>query len=46
LFEADVLEIDLAASLAARRVPGGTAPEAVAEQLAAARERLERERAQ
>ncbi len=45
-FEADVLEIDLASSLAARRVPGGTAPEAVAEQLAAARERLERERGQ
>ncbi len=43
-FEADVLQIDLAASLAARDVPGGTAPRAVAEARAAARKRLEAER--
>ena len=44
-FEADVLELDLAASLAARRSPGGTAPQAVARQLADAAERLAAESA-
>ncbi|MSQ30188.1 MAG: argininosuccinate lyase [Dehalococcoidia bacterium] len=39
-FDADVLAIDLAASLAARDVPGGTAPRAVAQARAAARARL------
>ena len=43
-FEADVLEIDLDASLAARAATGGTAPEAVERQREAARARLERER--
>ena len=44
-FEADVLSIDLAASLAARDVPGGTAPNAVASARAAQRARLVAERA-
>ncbi|MDP6606280.1 MAG: argininosuccinate lyase, partial [Dehalococcoidia bacterium] len=44
-FEADVIEIDLASALAARSAPGGTAPDAVAAQHAAANERLDRERA-
>ena len=44
-FEADVLEIDLASSLAARDIPGGTAPRAVAQARDAARARLEAERA-
>jgi len=44
-FEADVLSIDLAASLAARDVPGGTAPNAVANARAAQRARLQAERA-
>src|SRR5205823_13461 len=39
-FEADVLEIDLSRSLAARNVPGGTAPEQVRRALAEAKERL------
>ncbi len=43
-FEADVLEIDLDSALAARSAPGGTAPDAVAAQHAAARERLATER--
>ena len=43
-FEADVLEIDLDAALAARAATGGTAPEAVARQREQARARLERER--
>ncbi len=43
-FEADVLAIDLDAALAARDVPGGTAPRRVAEARAAARERLRTER--
>jgi argininosuccinate lyase len=42
-FEADVLEaVTVEASVAARRSAGGTAPERVAEALAAARERLTR----
>ena len=44
-FDADVLAIDLAASLAARDVPGGTAPRAVAQARTAARARLAAERA-
>ena len=44
-FEADVLRIDLAASLAARDVPGGTAPRAVTQAREAARARLQAERA-
>ena len=44
-FDADVLQIDLAASLAARDVPGGTAPNAVARARDAARTRLAAERA-
>ena len=44
-FEADVLDIDLDAALAARAATGGTAPEAVARERAAARARLESERA-
>ena len=44
-FNADVLAIDLAASLAARDVPGGTAPNAVATARAVARARLAAERA-
>jgi argininosuccinate lyase len=43
LFEADVLDIDLAHSVNARTVPGGTAPARVREALAAARVRLESE---
>ncbi len=43
-FEEDVLAIDLDAALAARDVPGGTAPERVAEARDAARQRLEAER--
>jgi argininosuccinate lyase len=43
-FAADVLEIDLESALAARSAPGGTAPEAVAKQLADARARLAGER--
>ena len=42
-FEADALEIDLASALAARDVPGGTAPSAVAAAREAARSRLEAE---
>ena len=45
-FDEDVLAIDLAASLAARDVPGGTAPNAVANARTAARARLDAERAQ
>jgi argininosuccinate lyase len=44
-FEADALEIDLASALAARNVPGGTAPSAVAGAREAARARLEAEEA-
>ena len=43
-FEADVLRIDLDTALAARSAPGGTAPEAVARERAAARARLRAER--
>ena len=43
-FEADVLEIDLDASLDARDAPGGTAPRAVAAQRQEALGRLEAER--
>lgn len=42
-FDEDVLEIDLAAALAARDVPGGTAPNAVASARQAARARLDAE---
>ena len=42
-FEADALEIDLASALAARDVPGGTAPAAVAAARDAARARLRSE---
>ena len=42
-FEADVLAIDLDAALAARNATGGTAPEAVARERAAARARLKAE---
>ncbi len=42
LFEADVLKLNVEASLAARDVPGGTAPKRVAEALAEARRRLAR----
>jgi argininosuccinate lyase len=42
-FDEDVLEIDLAAALAARDVPGGTAPNAVASARRAARARLDAE---
>lgn len=42
-FEADVLAIDLEAALRARSATGGTAPEAVARERAAARARLEAE---
>ncbi len=42
-FEEDVLEIDLTAALAARDVPGGTAPNAVASARGAARARLDAE---
>jgi argininosuccinate lyase len=45
-FAADVLNIDLDAALAARAATGGTAPEAVKRERAAARARLEVERAQ
>jgi argininosuccinate lyase len=44
-FEEDVLSIDLEAALAARGGVGGTAPSAVANERAAARSRLELERA-
>ena len=40
LFDQDVLLLDLSASIAARDVPGGTAPARVAEALKLARERL------
>ncbi|TAJ20313.1 MAG: argininosuccinate lyase [Dehalococcoidia bacterium] len=43
-FEADVLAIDLDTALAARDVPGGTAPRRVTEARAAARARLAAER--
>jgi argininosuccinate lyase len=42
-FDADVLQIDLRASLVARDLPGGTAPARVAEALEQARERLKAE---
>jgi argininosuccinate lyase len=45
-FEADVLAIDLDAALAARNILGGTGPEAVTRELAAARARLEAARAE
>ena len=41
LFEEDVYSVTVASSLAARNVPGGTAPGQVAQQLARARQRLE-----
>jgi len=41
LFESDVLEITVESSVAARDVPGGTAPEQVKQALAEARRRLE-----
>ena len=44
-FEADILELDLDAALAARDLPGGTAPAAVERQRQAARARLAAERA-
>ncbi len=44
LFEDDVLGLDIEGALAARDVPGGTAPRRVAEALRKARERLEAER--
>jgi len=40
LFDQDVLTLDVRASIAARDVPGGTAPSRVAEALRTARERL------
>lgn len=43
LFDHDVLAIDVRASVAARDVPGGTAPSRVAEALKLARERLREE---
>jgi argininosuccinate lyase len=45
-FEEDILALDLDAALAARNVAGGTGPQAVAEQLAAARARLATEAAE
>ncbi len=42
LFAGDVLKLDVEASLRARDVPGGTAPNRVAEALAEARARLDR----
>jgi argininosuccinate lyase len=45
-FEADVLQIDLDAGLAARSATGGTAPDAVARERAAARARLRAEKAE
>jgi argininosuccinate lyase len=39
-FEEDILALDLDAALAARNMPGGTGPQAVADQLEAARTRL------
>jgi argininosuccinate lyase len=45
LFDADVLAIDLAASVSARDVPGGTAPRRVRAALAEARRRLAAETA-
>jgi argininosuccinate lyase len=44
-FEEDILALDLDAALAARNVPGGTGPAAVADQLTAARARLDAETA-
>src|SRR5690606_9511630 len=44
-FDEDVLALDLDAALAAREVPGGTGPRAVARQREEARARLEAERA-
>ena len=41
LFEEDVYSVTVASSIAARNVPGGTAPGQVAQQLARARQRLE-----
>jgi argininosuccinate lyase len=43
LFDRDVLSLDVRASIAARDVPGGTAPARVAEALELARERLKGE---
>jgi len=43
LFDHDVLALDVRASIAARDVPGGTAPSRVAEALKLARERLKEE---
>ncbi len=43
-FDEDAMRIDLVASLAARDIPGGTAPRAVAQARAAARARLAAER--
>jgi argininosuccinate lyase len=40
LFTKDILELDVRASVAARDVPGGTAPARVSAALAAARRRL------
>jgi argininosuccinate lyase len=40
LFDHDVFALDIRASIAARDVPGGTAPSRVAEALRTARERL------
>jgi argininosuccinate lyase len=45
LFEADVLAINLQSSVAARDIPGGTAPRRVREAVAAARDRLAAEAA-
>ena len=45
MFEEDILALDLDAALAARNMPGGTGPQAVADQLAAARARLDAEAA-
>ena len=45
-FEEDILDLDLDAALEARNMPGGTGPQAVADQLAAARERLVSEAAE
>jgi argininosuccinate lyase len=44
LFDQDVLALDVSASIAARDVPGGTAPGRVAEALELARERLKEAR--
>jgi argininosuccinate lyase len=40
-FDEDVFELDVRSSIAARDVPGGTAPTRVTEALAEARKRLE-----